>query len=224
MTIYIIRHGQTDWNLEGRLQGHSGADLNENGVSLAVETAQHLADIPFDLCYTSPALRAKHTAELILAGRGVPVIEEPSLMEIGFGIWEGIQAFGKNAEIHFQPEVFQVFLYDPMAYIPPEGGESISDVLKRTNAFLDELLTAPDLQDKTILLSTHGCASRALMNRFYENPEKFWQEGVPGNCAVSRISVTDGVPSLTMRDHVYCQADTDDMWAKQEMRTTHEDK
>ena len=217
MKIYVIRHGQTDWNKEGRLQGHSGADLNENGVALAEETAQHLQDVPFDLCFTSPALRAEHTAQIILNNRIIPVIEDNRLLEIGFGVWEGVPAFSKDAEIKFEPEVFKGFLRDPLSYVPPEGGESISDVLERTGDFLDEILKEPAYQDKTILMSTHGCASRALMTRMYEEPDKFWQEGVPANCAVSIIDVVNGVPKLTLKDHVYCTTDTDDMWAKQKL-------
>ena len=83
MRLYVIRHGETSWNVARRLQGHAGADLNENGVRLAEVTARAMKDIPFDLCFTSPLTRAAHTARIILAGRNVPVIEEPlSLIHI----------------------------------------------------------------------------------------------------------------------------------------------
>ena len=169
------------------------------------------------ICMTLTGMAFMNMAQIILNNRVIPVIEEPRLIEIGFGIWEGIRAFGKNAEIHFQPEVFQVFLHDPFSYIPPEGGESIRDVLNRTGSFMDDLLAAPEMQDKTILLSTHGCASRALLNRFYEEPENFWQEGVPPNCAVSIVEAAGGQARLTQKDHVYCKTNTDDMWARQKL-------
>ena len=72
MKLYIIRHGETAWNVEGRLQGQSDTELNENGVRLAKVTAEGLKNIPFDLGISSPLRRAKHTAELVLAGRNVP--------------------------------------------------------------------------------------------------------------------------------------------------------
>ena len=75
-----------------KLQGHAGADLDENGVRLAEVTAEGMKDIPFDLCFTSPLIRAKHTAEIILAGRSVPIIEEPRIMEISFGNGRGSAA------------------------------------------------------------------------------------------------------------------------------------
>lgn len=78
MKLYIIRHGETAWNVEGRLQGQTDTELNENGVRLAKVTAEGLKNIPFDLGISSPLRRAKHTAELVLAGRNVPLTtDEP---------------------------------------------------------------------------------------------------------------------------------------------------
>ena len=65
------------------------ADLDEKGVRLAEITARALKEIPFAICFTSPLIRAKHTAEILLEGREIPIVEEPRIMEIGFGEWEG---------------------------------------------------------------------------------------------------------------------------------------
>ena len=89
MKIYLIRHGETDWNLEQRLQGATDIPLNENGLELARETAQGLKEVPFDLIYTSPLKRAKQTAEILRGERDIPLIEEPRIREICFGIYEG---------------------------------------------------------------------------------------------------------------------------------------
>ena len=77
MKLYIMRHGETAWNVEGRLQGQTDTELNENGVRLAKVTAEGLKNIPFDLGISSPLRRAKHTAELVLAGRNVPLTKPP---------------------------------------------------------------------------------------------------------------------------------------------------
>ena len=69
MKLYIIRHGETAWNVEGRLQGQTDTELNENGVRLAKVTAEGLKNIPFDLGISSPLRHAKHTAELVLGGQ-----------------------------------------------------------------------------------------------------------------------------------------------------------
>ena len=76
MKLYIIRHGETSWNVQRRLQGASDTDLNENGITLAKRTGEALKEIPFDLCFTSPLKRAKMTAELILAGRNIPIYDD----------------------------------------------------------------------------------------------------------------------------------------------------
>ena len=66
MRVYIIRHGETLWNSEGRLQGKADIDLNENGIRLAKITAEGMKHISFDLAITSPLIRARRTAELII--------------------------------------------------------------------------------------------------------------------------------------------------------------
>ena len=86
MKLYIIRHGETVWNTEGRLQGKEDIELNENGIRLAKVTAEAMRDIPFDLAITSPLKRARQTAELIVGDRKIPVIEDERIEEITFGV------------------------------------------------------------------------------------------------------------------------------------------
>ena len=99
MKIYMIRHGETDWNKARKLQGQIDIQLNEFGKSLAVDTEPALRDIPFDVVITSPLSRAKHTAELVLAGREIPMIEDERIMEMGFGEYEGLHCKGENYNI-----------------------------------------------------------------------------------------------------------------------------
>ncbi|MDE7038136.1 MAG: histidine phosphatase family protein, partial [Lachnospiraceae bacterium] len=89
MKLYIVRHGETEWNKERRLQGQVDIPLNESGRRLARETSGGLAGIHFDLCYSSPLSRARETAELILEGRSTPVIEDERIIEMAFGECEG---------------------------------------------------------------------------------------------------------------------------------------
>lgn len=86
MKLYVIRHGETTWNVERKLQGASDTELNENGIALAIKTGKAMKEIPFDLCFTSPLKRARHTAQLVLGDRKeVPVIEDVRLREISLG-------------------------------------------------------------------------------------------------------------------------------------------
>ena len=201
MRLYVIRHGETSWNVARKLQGHAGADLDENGVRLAEITAREMKDISFDLCFTSPLLRARHTAEIILAGRNVPIIEEPRIMEIGFGEWEGLCCAPGRSEI--PGNGFDKFYKAPYEYQAPPGGETIHDLCRRTREFFLELTRHPEYQRKTILISTHGCASRAFLNNVYEDKENFWHGGVPANCAVSIVDIEDGKAVLTESDKIY---------------------
>ena len=74
MLLYFIRHGQTDWNKDMRMQGQSDIPLNENGRESAIEAGKTLANTHIDLAFSSPLKRAKETAELVLAGRDTPIL------------------------------------------------------------------------------------------------------------------------------------------------------
>ena len=89
MKLYIVRHGETDWNKERRIQGQADIPLNGFGRHLAEETGKGLSDIAFDICISSPLSRAVETAELILGGKDTPVAKDSRITEMAFGIWEG---------------------------------------------------------------------------------------------------------------------------------------
>ena len=162
MKMYIIRHGQTPWNARKCLQGRSDVDLNENGIHLAELTGKALRDVPFAMAFTSPLIRAKHTAQCVLAGREVPIIEDERLIEISFGIYEGCCYTEENRQVPQQ--WIENFFHAPQDYVAAPGGESLDDVEKRTRDFMEDICSRKELQDKTILISTHGCALRGLLN------------------------------------------------------------
>ncbi len=85
MKLYIVRHGETAWNKARKIQGQADIPLNEFGRMLARKTGAGLADVHFDLCYSSPMSRAKETARLILAGSTTQIIEDARIVEIAFG-------------------------------------------------------------------------------------------------------------------------------------------
>ena len=191
MKMYIIRHGQTPWNARKCLQGRSDVDLNENGIYLAELTGKALRDVTFDMAFTSPLIRAKHTAQCILAGREVPIIEDERLIEISFGIYEGCCYAEENRQVPQQ--WIENFFHAPQDYVAAPGGESLDAVEKRTRDFMEDICSRKELQDKTILVSTHGCALRGLLNSIREsNREDYWHGGVSKNCAVSIVTCNRG--------------------------------
>ncbi len=208
MRLYIVRHGETPWNTQLRLQGQTDIPLNENGRALARETARALMDVPFDLALTSPLSRARETAELLLAGRDIPIIDEERIREISFGTLEGVYLSREERE---NPDSqFYRFFHEPDEYAPPEGGESVRALCERTEAFLEELKTKTEWQDKIILVSTHGAASRALLLGMTHGETKdLWADGVPKNCAITiaELSSTGDEWVILEKDKIYYDPD-----------------
>lgn len=191
MKLYIIRHGETDWNVKRRFQGRADIPLNEEGRRLARITSEALKETAFTKIYTSPLKRAYETAMIIKRERDIPVIEEPRIIEIGFGEYEGLCCGKDNFNIP-DPE-FMNFFDKPEAYKPPRGAEGIDELKARTADFLQEIVHNKNMENDTILVSTHGAALRGLLS--YINGaglKDFWKGGVHKNCAVTIVDVNDG--------------------------------
>ncbi len=202
MILYLIRHGQTDQNKKKCLQGRSDIELNDYGRELAVKTAEGLQEVKIDMIFTSPLKRAAETAEIIRRGRDIPLMEEEGLLEISFGIYEGL-CFGKE-DYNIPDPKFMNFFEKPEEYITPPDGESFQEVIERTGDFLEKLKKIPEYGDKTILLSTHGCALKAILANITKVELKdFWGEGVHKNCAVSVVELKDGQYHLLEEGKVY---------------------
>lgn len=191
MRLYMIRHGETEWNVKKRFQGQSDIPLNNEGRKIARITAKALADVPFTRVYTSPLKRAYETAIIMRGTRDIPVIEDARIMEIGFGVYEG--ACFSEEDYGVSGTEFLKFFNEPEAYVPPKGAESIEKLQKRTGDFLDEITHNKDIEHETILISTHGAALRGLLSNIHHIAIKdFWRGGVHRNCAVTIIDIVDG--------------------------------
>ena len=89
-TLLLVRHGETDWNAEGRLQGHTDTPLNDYGRRQARTLADELAGEPIDAVYSSDLARARETAEIVGGRLGLTVVVDPGLREKNWGSWEGL--------------------------------------------------------------------------------------------------------------------------------------
>lgn len=203
MKLYVLRHGKTQWNALRKVQGAADIPLAEEGISLARKVGETLKEIPFDLCFSSPLKRATQTAELVLGKKAdkVPIILDKRIQEIDFGILEGTRF--KDEKGNMINREMEIFFTDPNRFSRPENGENISDILKRTKEFWKEITTDTDLRDKTILISSHGCAVRALLQNVYHDPENFWHGCVPPNCSINLVEVKDGHTVLIEEDKIY---------------------
>lgn len=206
MKLYFIRHGETVWNTQAKLQGKSDIPLNEKGVALARVTGEALADVPFAAIYSSPLKRALQTAQLVAGDREVPIVTDRRLEEIGFGIWEGLSCHKDHYEI--PSDSFQDFFLDPFGYQPPAQGETVRHVCGRTADFLEELIRKMGKEESNVLISCHGCTLRALMNYFYQDyTAGFWRGHVPPNCSVSIVEVKEKGFSILAEDKIFYDKD-----------------
>ena len=190
MKLYIVRHGETDWNKLRKVQGSVDIPLNEYGRHLAKGTAKGFEQIHFDLAYTSPLLRAKETAEIILENRETPLYTDERLREINFGIYEGMICDSSNDSEQFW--AFDKMFTKPEEFVPVEG-ESIEELNCRTGEFLEELKTKFQGQNKQILIVSHGATLNALLNHAKGNHEiaNFWPGNVFPNCGVAVVRIED---------------------------------
>ena len=119
MKLYIIRHGETEWNKLKRLQGRTNIRLSDKGIELAKKTAIGMKDINIDLAITSPLDRAYDTAKYVIGDRDIPIIKDDRLMEISFGDWEGELSVGGNTIVE---EKMNTFFKNPMHFDKAPGG------------------------------------------------------------------------------------------------------
>lgn len=202
MLIYLVRHGETQWNKQGRIQGHADIPLNEYGRKLAAITAEALGKVPFEAAFSSPLVRAKETAETLIGDRKIPLTLDARMMEIGFGDREGdlIDAVRANPA-----DPVYDFLEHPDRYCPPGTAESFQDVYRRSRDFLEERIIPLEGQYQTILLTAHGAWNRSVMNPLAGIPiERFWEIEMP-NCAVSIIKLENGIFTPVEKSRVFWQ-------------------
>lgn len=155
--LYLVRHGETDWNRDGRIQGHQDPPLNDAGRAQARALAQRLAEDTVDVAYSSDLQRALETARILLDGRPVPLTAHPDLRERSLGRWEGRRV---DEIIQSEPAAWQAWLTRPY-HDAPHGGESEAQLERRTAGRLTTIVQAH--RDHRILVVSHGGAIRAML-------------------------------------------------------------
>ncbi len=204
MKIYLVRHGETEWNKEYRLQGQADTRLNDYGRELAVITAEALNDIPFDVIYHSPLCRAEETAVILKSDRDIDIIPDERIKEMSFGIAEGchIGAIKNNPD-----DPMYNFLKHPGKYIPPEKGESFEEVYARSADFIKETILPLEGKCENVLIVAHGAVNRTILNSVAGIPvSDFWNIRLK-NCAVSIMDLTNGQLTIEQEGAIYYQAE-----------------
>ena len=171
--ILLVRHGETDWNRDRRVQGHTDVPLNDEGRRQARALAEELGEGAFDAVYASDLARARETAEILAAPCGLDVTQLEALREKNFGTWEGLT----------DTDVLDRF---PDARPRAWGdAESTEDMSERVLAAVRSIADAHP--DRRVLVVTHGGPMRAVLR--YLDAE----DGRIANCAAVPLLVEDGV-------------------------------
>lgn len=187
MKIYITRHGQTDWNVEGRMQGAKNSTLTEQGKIDAIKLGDSLNDIKIDYIYTSPLTRAYDTAQLIKGERDIPIEIYENLKEMNFGIWEGMHS--DEVMRDYKDEHYR-FWNEPHIYTP-NGGETFYELIKRVEKTLQDIINKN--KGENILIVTHTIIIKAIYSilKKYEVKD-FWNPPYINNTCLTILDYNEG--------------------------------
>ena len=178
--IYLVRHGESTWNLEKRLQGHLDGSLSLNGIRQAEKVGATLEN-KISRVYSSDLERARATAEIIVKKCSVKLDNDERLRERNLGIFQGLTLLEVEAKY---PEMYNKFISGDPDFIIPKG-ESISQTSKRINSFLNELINEKD--EDNICIVTHdgiiNIALREILGFSSNLPEKF----ILSNGSISQV-------------------------------------
>lgn len=156
-TIILVRHGETDYNLEGRYQGRIDIPLNETGLAQADKLAEYLKDTQIDVFITSPLQRAYVTGQRVAEYHGLPVSTDDRLVEIDFGDWAGCYKKDLKAD---HPEDYKVWTETPWLFTMPNG-ENLEMMGTRGAEAIHEI--ACNNAGKTIFIAAHSMFNQAVV-------------------------------------------------------------
>lgn len=179
MKLYIIRHGQTDWNIAKKIQGRQDIPLNERGHFQAQCLGKAMENRPITAVFSSPQIRAMETAIAVASPAGVPVIPVRDLMEINYGVWEG-----KTEEELLRDDraLYEAWWSHPAETAPPEG-ESINQVNERCRQAWKEI--KPQLTGDAAIVA-HGGLLAHFMEQLLGN----------GSVAVSTVAHNASITTI----------------------------
>jgi probable phosphoglycerate mutase len=186
-TLYLVRHGETKWNTEGRFQGCIDIELSNNGIAQAKRLKKRLKDT-FDIVYTSPLIRAKKTAETICEDTSITPIEEFNLREINFGDWEGL-TLAEIKETYSQE--FLKWREDELVG-PICGGElSIKAACDRAKKAV--LKIVEENQGSRIVIVAHGGIIKAALIALFDWKMNMYHKVLLGNTSINELSFNESL-------------------------------
>jgi len=192
MKLLLTRHGQTDWNIAGRYQGHSDIPLNQMGQSQAVKIAQRFSQETIHAIYTSDLSRAAHTAQAIADFHQLEIKKDLRWRELSFGDWEGMTY--KEMSTH-SPDLFSKWMLDSMNISTPNG-ETLAQLAERAKAALDEIKRIH--KDQTVLVVSHSGAIQSLLSTVLGvDLNRYWQFKI-SQASLSELTVYEDSAVLNL--------------------------
>ncbi len=166
--LYLVRHGETKWNVEKKMQGWGDSELTEKGVRQVKELKEKVKNISFSAIFSSTSGRTLKTTEILVGG--VDIIEEPDLREINLGAWEG-RHFDELKKT--SPENFRLFWESPQEYFPEEG-ESVAEVQKRGMKVIRRIVK--EYPEANVLIVSHSCILKSIILKYQDRPlNELWE-------------------------------------------------
>ena len=187
--LYIMRHGQTMWNAQRKIQGSTNIDLLDEGRDMAVVTGKtwEEAGIKFDAVYSSPLNRAYETAKLVSAYTGLEVTVDQRLRELNFGVLEG-EIYLHLYDVEYDP-AHGSFFTRPELYQTPENGESLEEICQRGKEVLEDILKKHK-DGERVLIVAHGAMNKAILKNIKDHEIKdFWAGNLQKNCGATIVDV-----------------------------------
>lgn len=188
--LFIIRHGETAWNADGRIQGHTDVALTEAGVEQAWLAAERLRTEKIDAVYSSDLKRASGTGEAIALIHRVPITTTPLLREANLGEWQGLTL--KEAAERY-PDEHAAYMKDSVANRPP-GAERLEDVIARCRRFLDNIQERHPTGN--IAVACHGGSVRGILAAAFGKGPELYRQIRLDNGGITILEITDGRPLL----------------------------
>ena len=182
MILYFIRHGQTDWNLSGRIQGSRNCKLNETGLRQSEELGKTLSESGYAISrvYSSKQKRALKTASIVCDAIHAPLFPVSGLQEVNFGDWEGLTWHEVKTRY---PREFALWQADTR-YSRAHRGESYQDMLERSLKAVNKII---EECREDVAVVTHGAVIMGLLSNIYNVAFDEAGKYLKGNCSVTPI-------------------------------------
>jgi broad specificity phosphatase PhoE len=199
--LFLVRHGQTEWNLEGRYQGVTNTKLTKEGIKQGELAAKYLSKVNFAGFYSSPIGRTIETAEIFKKVLKMDYQIRENLKEMSFGKWEGLVFDDIIAKYGAD---FQKWIKNPFEN-PPTEGENFNDIIKRGSQEINRILSENE-DDSNILLITHGGFIVAMLVYWLKISPERWSSIIQNHGAINIVVIDKDIPyisQINFTGHLY---------------------